>query len=152
MPTVASVPRRALAIRRDNTAASAGWSGEVQMPGTAAGGAAGGVLAGLGVPAGASVLAGACARTGAGAAAEPEMSSAETARAYQGHRPGRRIVITLLRQRKTLGSEAGVTMSSACEDRESSAGRGQTRLLGHVVRDRRQIHRRGATIHGEHGP
>ena len=49
MPTVASVPCRALAIRRDSSAASAGWFGEVQMPGAAAAGAAGGVLAGLGV-------------------------------------------------------------------------------------------------------
>jgi len=78
------------------------------MPGAAgAAGAAEGVLAGLGVPAGAAVLAGAL-------AGEPEISTADSARAYQGHLPRCRIVITLLRQRKTLGSEAGAAMSSAC--------------------------------------
>jgi hypothetical protein len=54
-----------------------------------------GALAGAAVPAGARVPA------GAGATAEPEISKAESARAYQGHRPGHRIVITLLRQRWT---------------------------------------------------
>jgi hypothetical protein len=59
MLTVASVPRRALAIRRDSAAASAGWSAEVQMPGVRAPAAAAGVLAGLAVVAGGAVLAGA---------------------------------------------------------------------------------------------
>src|SRR5689334_7820191 len=178
MPTVASVPLSALAIWRESAAASAGWPGEVQIRGAAAAGAARGVptgpgvlagvavlagagvlegtaalaRAGPGVLAGAAVPAGARGSAGAGATAEPEISRAESARAYQGHRPGHRFVIALLWQRTTIGSEAGVTMSSACENRESFAGRGQTRLLRHVVRDRRQVHRCGATIHGEHGP
>jgi hypothetical protein len=82
-----------------------------------------GVLGVLGVLAGAAVPAGAPGRAGAGAVAEPEISRAETARAYQGHLPGHRIVITLLRQRKTVSSEAGVTVSSVCEDREGSVRR-----------------------------
>jgi hypothetical protein len=132
-------------------AATAGWSGEVQMPGAAAAGAAAGVLTGLGVLAGALGRAGALdgagvrgeagaldgagalaggwapagagSRAGTGTTAEPEMSRAESARAYQGHRPRCRIVITLLRQRKTLGSKAGATMSLACENCEGFAGR-----------------------------
>ncbi len=62
MLTVAAVPRSALAIRRDSAAASAGWSAEVQMRGAAAAGAAGRVLAGLGLVAGAAVLGGAAVR------------------------------------------------------------------------------------------
>src|SRR5689334_20431844 len=98
MPTVASVPLRALATRRDSAAASSGRPGEVQMRGAAAAGAGGGVPAGPGVLPGAAVLAGglvlegvlAGARVpaGAGAAAEPEISRAESARTHQGHRPG----------------------------------------------------------------
>ena len=53
---------------------------------------AGAVCAGLGVLAGAAALAGARVRAGAGTTVEPEMSSAESARAYQGHRPSRCIV------------------------------------------------------------
>jgi hypothetical protein len=101
------VPLSAFAICRDSAAASAGWPGEVQMRGAAAAGAADGLPAGPGVPAGLGVLgvlgvlagaavpAGAPGRAGAGAVAEPEISRAETARAYQGHLPGHRIVITL---------------------------------------------------------
>jgi hypothetical protein len=59
MLTTASVPRSALVIWRDSSAASAGWSGEVQMPDVVAAGAGGGVLSGLGVLAGDAVLAGA---------------------------------------------------------------------------------------------
>jgi hypothetical protein len=146
MPTLASVLRRASAIRRDSVAASAGWPGEVQMPGAVAAEAAAGVLAGLGVLAGTAVLAGfgvlagagartgaavlAGALTGAGAAVEPEISRAESPRAYQGHRPRRRIVITLLGQRKTLGSQAGVTMSSSCEEREGFCRPGSDAITG----------------------
>src|SRR5580704_308854 len=121
MPTVASVPCSARTIRCDNCAASAGWSVEVQMPAPAAAGAPAVVLAGLGVLAGAAVRAGAAvlagagvlaragALAGAGASAEPRISRAESTRAYAGHQPLRRIVITLLRQRTTVGSQAGVT-------------------------------------------
>src|SRR5579863_8516455 len=107
-PTVATVPRSALPIRRDSLAASAGWSDEVQMRGAAV---AGGVLAGAGVFAGPGVLAAAgvltggrplgaaVVRAGAGVPVQPEISRAESARAYQGHRPCPHIAITLLRQR-----------------------------------------------------
>jgi hypothetical protein len=101
MPTVAYVPRSALAIRRDSSVASAGWAEDVQMPGA--------VRAGAGK---------------AGMAAGPGTSSAVSGHACTGHRLHRRIGITLLGAALTIISEAGVTMSSGCEQREYCAGSG----------------------------
>jgi hypothetical protein len=87
MPTVEDRPCRALAIRRDSLAASAGWTDDVQMPGVARAGTAAGVPAGPGVV------------TAPGAPAGPGTSKAASTHACAGHRLHRRIIITLLGQR-----------------------------------------------------
>jgi len=111
MPTVAYVPRSALAICLDSLAASAGWADDVQMPGAAragtgaaragtgaarAGTAVARAAAAPGLPAGLEVPAGAGAAAGPGAPAGPWTSKAASTHASAGHRRHRRIVITLL--------------------------------------------------------